>query len=347
MINIGLILILITFFPRIVNASFDQSAKILVPLAQVEQTVKKLFVDAGVADGDQRFQRFKKHIEVLESDPRCTGFMNELKGTGFDDLFPGQAKDFLTLNILGLKPTTLSMGDHDVEALIDQLISEKKVTDILYKIDLLSGNKIISRPTIPLKVVFQSYAPGSDNWKTDFCAQKLSEEFKDIDNPEELYEKLKDFRDFASSSDVWIESGSAVFLGLQPIVAGIYLQDIHIKNFLNNFHILLDVLPFKILPHRSLPLLWDKDKIRPLRIWGGPPRVGFKREEQEEAVWKRKGRWLALGVLLVLPLRWSDWRAWTTCWSKEALPFLELLERELKLGLPLAELRKRTLDREH
>ena len=33
--------------------------------------------------------------------------------------------------------------------------------------------------------------------------------------------------------------------------------------------------------------------------------------------------------------------------SKEALPFLELLERELKLGLPLAELRKRTLDREH
>jgi two-component system cell cycle response regulator len=33
--------------------------------------------------------------------------------------------------------------------------------------------------------------------------------------------------------------------------------------------------------------------------------------------------------------------------SKEVLPFLELLERELKLGLPLAGLRKRTLDREH
>jgi len=33
--------------------------------------------------------------------------------------------------------------------------------------------------------------------------------------------------------------------------------------------------------------------------------------------------------------------------SKEVLPFLELLERELKLGLPLAEIRKRTLDREH
>ncbi|HRI93766.1 MAG TPA: diguanylate cyclase [Accumulibacter sp.] len=33
--------------------------------------------------------------------------------------------------------------------------------------------------------------------------------------------------------------------------------------------------------------------------------------------------------------------------GNEALPFLELLERELKLGLPLAELRKRTRDREH
>lgn len=33
--------------------------------------------------------------------------------------------------------------------------------------------------------------------------------------------------------------------------------------------------------------------------------------------------------------------------GKEILPFLELLERELKLGLPLAEIRKRTLDREH
>ncbi|MCB1931021.1 diguanylate cyclase [Accumulibacter sp.] len=32
--------------------------------------------------------------------------------------------------------------------------------------------------------------------------------------------------------------------------------------------------------------------------------------------------------------------------SKEVLPFLELLERELKLGLPLADIRKRTLDRE-
>ncbi|HRD92014.1 MAG TPA: diguanylate cyclase [Accumulibacter sp.] len=33
--------------------------------------------------------------------------------------------------------------------------------------------------------------------------------------------------------------------------------------------------------------------------------------------------------------------------GKEILPFLELLERELKLGLPLAEIQKRTLDREH
>ncbi|EXI89115.1 MAG: Stalked cell differentiation-controlling protein [Candidatus Accumulibacter regalis] len=33
--------------------------------------------------------------------------------------------------------------------------------------------------------------------------------------------------------------------------------------------------------------------------------------------------------------------------GNEVLPFLELLERELKLGLPLAELRKRTRDREH
>ncbi|EXI79883.1 MAG: Stalked cell differentiation-controlling protein [Candidatus Accumulibacter appositus] len=33
--------------------------------------------------------------------------------------------------------------------------------------------------------------------------------------------------------------------------------------------------------------------------------------------------------------------------SKEVLPFLELLERELKLGLPLADLRQRTRDREH
>ncbi|WP_313952134.1 GGDEF domain-containing protein [Accumulibacter sp.] len=32
--------------------------------------------------------------------------------------------------------------------------------------------------------------------------------------------------------------------------------------------------------------------------------------------------------------------------GKEILPFLELLERELKLGLPLADIRKRTLDRE-
>jgi len=32
--------------------------------------------------------------------------------------------------------------------------------------------------------------------------------------------------------------------------------------------------------------------------------------------------------------------------GREVLPFLELLERELKLGLPLAEIRKRTLDRE-
>lgn len=32
--------------------------------------------------------------------------------------------------------------------------------------------------------------------------------------------------------------------------------------------------------------------------------------------------------------------------GKEILPFLELLERELKLGLPLAEIRKRMLDRE-
>ncbi|MCB1940970.1 MAG: diguanylate cyclase [Candidatus Accumulibacter sp.] len=32
--------------------------------------------------------------------------------------------------------------------------------------------------------------------------------------------------------------------------------------------------------------------------------------------------------------------------GREILPFLELLERELKLGLPLAEIRKRTLDRE-
>ena len=33
--------------------------------------------------------------------------------------------------------------------------------------------------------------------------------------------------------------------------------------------------------------------------------------------------------------------------GKEILPFLDLLERELKLGLPLADLRKRMLDREH
>jgi len=33
--------------------------------------------------------------------------------------------------------------------------------------------------------------------------------------------------------------------------------------------------------------------------------------------------------------------------GKEMLPLLELLEREWKLGLPLADIRKRTLDREH
>jgi hypothetical protein len=32
--------------------------------------------------------------------------------------------------------------------------------------------------------------------------------------------------------------------------------------------------------------------------------------------------------------------------GKEMLPFLELLEKELKLGLPLADIRKRVLDRE-
>jgi hypothetical protein len=31
---------------------------------------------------------------------------------------------------------------------------------------------------------------------------------------------------------------------------------------------------------------------------------------------------------------------------KEMLPFLELLERDLKLGLPLADIRKQVLDRE-
>jgi hypothetical protein len=33
--------------------------------------------------------------------------------------------------------------------------------------------------------------------------------------------------------------------------------------------------------------------------------------------------------------------------GKEVLPFLELLERELKLGLPMADIRSRILDREH
>ena len=33
--------------------------------------------------------------------------------------------------------------------------------------------------------------------------------------------------------------------------------------------------------------------------------------------------------------------------GKEVLPFLELLEGELKLGLPMADIRKKILDREH
>ncbi len=274
------IILLITLFSNgLCASSFDQSATILAPLGQVEESIKKVFIQANVNDGQERLNRFKKHIEVLKTDADCKPLMDQLKKSGFNQLFPGSPKDFLILNILGLKPTTLDMQDVQAKNLITQLINTKKITNILYQ-----DNKIIAQPTIPFKVVFESYKNSSGNWKTPFCkgtdpASGLFETFKNVDTPQELFDDLKGFGDFPSSTDIDSESGAALFLGLQPIVTGISLQNDQVQEFLKFLHILLGVVSLEKLSdnkkNRLTKVLWDQEKIRSLNIWGGPPRQFF------------------------------------------------------------------------
>lgn len=141
---------IVLLVPRVMAATFVASAQQLESLDQLEKRIKDVAVSAKINDWDERIARFKKHLEVLKSEPDFADAMKEIRTQGFDDVYPAGDHNQIVLALLGFKPIS-SFPEGDQKKIKD-LLSEKKIVDIT------PDKCCCSKPTIPFSVVFESYS---------------------------------------------------------------------------------------------------------------------------------------------------------------------------------------------
>lgn len=245
-------------------ADFEESIKRLMPLEQLESKIKSTANEASINDWDHRFDRFKKHIEVLKSADEFKSVMDEVKNNGFKESFPLNGWEIL--NILGFKPFTEPGSCNENSALW------KKVKDLIIKGILsdikVENNYVASRPTIPFKTVFESYktddeAVNNKLWKhSSFDAKSFCIDFDSKKNQAEiLIGAKKSINTLCSNTDYGMQSIDALLLGLQPLSTLIKVDSQTMNCFIQHFYCLLGFEEVGVSDS-------IKNKIKDFKKWG-------------------------------------------------------------------------------
>lgn len=229
------------------TANFDQSASLLMPLNQLESTIKNLAESAMynqgdvkgfqiISDWDLRMNRFKKHINVLKADPTFQPIMQELGKHGFERGYPHDHA--LILNILGLKPITHGFvaSVQDLIPKVHKLIDNGTLIDMKYE----DNHILTTRPTIPFSLIFNDYY-NSGYWTVD--KSNAFALFKDLDTKHNQSQIILDTcplkGGFPSSQTMNSENGVALLLGLQPNARAVKF---YTEQYLQVFHLYLNLI---------------------------------------------------------------------------------------------------------